>query len=67
MAITLNLQPEVEERLRAEAERRGVTIEDYIVENTCLSADFCHRRTEPFHVDPDEKVREVQRRARIGK
>ena len=47
MAITLELDADLEGRLRAEADKRGMTLEEYIAESLCMSAEICHRRT-PF-------------------
>ena len=56
MAITLNLPAEVEERLINEAARKGLSVEQYLVENTCLTAEFCHRRTPAVDTSADEKA-----------
>ena len=56
MTVTLELKPEVEEHIKSEAEARGLSVEDYILdvlERETPSADSNFART----ASPEEWVR----------
>ncbi|HET6385192.1 MAG TPA: hypothetical protein VFJ58_17510 [Armatimonadota bacterium] len=60
MAITIHLPPAIEDALLAEIEHRGITVEEYLLENTCLVANFCVQRTPPYHTSIQDDKKEPQ-------
>ncbi len=54
MTLTLQLTPEQDARLRAEAEQRGMSVEDYVLYRALSSGDAPHDSlTGLFADDPD--------------
>ena len=62
MAILLNLSPEIEQHIRSDAEQLGLTLEQYLVEETCLMAPHCVQRTPPFETARLESERNLRAR-----